>query len=64
MSAGAAPQTALGELTALPGLAGFKEPTSKGGNVWEKKKGGEETESEGRKEKGTAKVGLRPWSKS
>ena len=61
---GLRPRPRSGSLQRSPGLAGFKEPTSKGGNVWEKKKGGEETESEGRKEKGTAKVGLRPWSKS
>ena len=31
MSAGAPPQTSLGELIAFPGLAGYKGPTSKKG---------------------------------
>jgi len=46
MSAGALPQpqTPLGELITLPGLAGFKGPTSKGGENLGEGEGGEEWE--------------------
>jgi len=49
-SAGALPQTPLGELTVLPGpLTVFKGPTSKG---WEKgDRGGEERRGERRRER-------------
>ena len=68
MSAGASPQTPLGELTALPGpdpLAGLRGPTSKGrrgegreggGEAGEGKGGG--GEGKGREGKGTPRENL------
>jgi len=52
ISAGAPPQTPLGELTALPRpLAGLKEPTSKGrqgmGGEWKRRKRMEREDEEG-----------------
>ena len=55
MSAGALPQTPLGELTALIGLSGFKGPTSKGGEGL--------GEGEGRGEKGMRGDGRKGNSK-
>ena len=49
MSAGAQPQIPLGELTALPGLPGFKGPTSKGGvGFSEEGRGGKGMRGDGR----------------
>ena len=62
MSAGATPQTPMGELTALPRtLARFKGPTSKGreGKGWKIGKEGEERRGEGRR---GGKRRLSSWS--
>ena len=53
----------LWELTALPGLGGFKGPTSKGGKGWEMEMEGEEREWQGKEEKGTLRVVYTPMSK-